>query len=54
VAKSYLRSTKASGSTKRLVAAIVARGERTLRRRFVAADRQMLREFRKGGHDERN
>lgn len=40
--KSHLRFSKANGSTRRLVEKIVARGERALRRQFVAAKRREL------------
>lgn len=40
--KSHLRFSKASGSTKRKIEMILRRGERTVRRSFVAAKRREL------------
>lgn len=50
--KSAKRWSKASGSTKRRVEAIVALGERFTRRRFRAVDRAALRAWVKGGWGE--
>jgi hypothetical protein len=47
--KSHLRISKASGSTKRRVDAIIRQGKRFTRRRFVAAERTMLRDYLRGG-----
>jgi hypothetical protein len=43
MAKSFLKFSKASGSTKRRVENFFSRGERAMRRQFVAAKRRELR-----------
>lgn len=48
--KSYLRWSKASGSTKRLIERLVKHGPRTCRRALNAARRKELREG--GDHGE--
>jgi len=40
--KSYLRASKASGTTRRRVEEIVREGERRTRRQFMAIDRRTL------------
>ena len=49
--KSFMRFSKASGSTRRKVEAIIKRGERATRRQFVAIDRRALKQagFTEGG-----
>lgn len=42
--KSFLRFSKASGSTRRKVEEIIRRGERATRRQFIAVRRQELKE----------
>lgn len=42
--KSYLRYSKASGSTRRKVEQIIRRGERATRRQFIAVRRRELSE----------
>jgi hypothetical protein len=42
LSKSFLRASKASGSTKRRVEKIIQRGLRATRRQFVAAARRKL------------
>lgn len=51
MAKSFLRWSKASSSTKRKVEAIIRQGNRAVRRSFVAADRRTIRALKEnGGH----